>query len=78
MKADISIPSPISEAAEQLAQRLGMSLSEFYTAALAAYIATCQRSDVTERLNRVYETESSAIDPVLVNIPLTSLGDETW
>ena len=77
MKADISIPSPISEAAEQLAQKLGMTLSEFYTAAIAAYIAVHQSSDVTEALNRVYETEPSTIDPVLVQVQLASVG-ETW
>ena len=77
MKADISIPNPIYEAAEQLAQRLGMSLSELYTAALTAYV-TAHQEEVTEALNRVYETESSTIEPVLVRIQLASVGGETW
>lgn len=77
MKADISIPNPIYEAAEQLAQRLGMSLSELYTAALTAYV-TAHQEGVTEALNRVYETESSTIEPVLVRIQLASVGGETW
>jgi len=38
MKADISIPNPLYELSEQLAQQLGMSLSKFFLAALAAYI----------------------------------------
>jgi len=76
MKADIFIPSPIVEAAEQLAQRLGMSLSEFYTAALAAYVAACQRNDVTEALNRIYEAEPSAIDSLWVKIQVASLAGE--
>jgi hypothetical protein len=76
MMADISIPSPIFEAAEQLAQRLGMSLSEFYTAALTAYVAACQRNDVTEALNRIYETEPSAIDPLLAKVQVVSLAGE--
>jgi hypothetical protein len=78
MKADISIPNPVYEAAEQLAQRLGMSLSELYTAALTAYVTAHQKGDVTEALNRVYETESSTIEPGLVNIQLASVGGETW
>jgi hypothetical protein len=76
MKADIFIPSPIFEAAEQQAQKLGMSLSEFYTAALTAYVAACQRNDVTEALNRVYETELSAIDSLLVKVQVASLAGE--
>jgi hypothetical protein len=76
MKADIFIPSPIFEAAEQLARRLGMSLSEFYTAALAAYVAACQRNDVTEALNRIYETGFSAIDSLWVKAQVASLAGE--
>ena len=34
MKAEISIPNQIFEAAKQLAQKLDMSMSELYTAAL--------------------------------------------
>lgn len=76
MKADIFIPSPIFEAAEQLAQGLGMSLSEFYTAALAAYVAACQRNDVTKALNRIYETKLSAIDALWVKVQVASLAGE--
>jgi hypothetical protein len=78
MKADISIPSPIHEASEQLAQTLGMSLSELYTAALTAYVIAHQRGKVTEALNRVYDTEPSTMEPGLVNIQLASVGGETW
>lgn len=78
MKMDISIPNPIYEASEQLAQRLGISLSELYTAALTAYVTAHQRGEVTEALNRVYETESSTIEPVLVKIQLASVGGEAW
>jgi hypothetical protein len=76
MMADISIPGPISEAAQQQAQRLGISLSEFYTSALAAYVAACQRNDVTEALNRIYETEPSAIDSLWVKVQVASLAGE--
>jgi hypothetical protein len=78
MGTDITIPRPISEAADQLAQRLGISLSELYTAALTAYVTTHQRSEVTEILNRVYETETSTLEPMLVNLQVASLGGETW
>lgn len=78
MKTDISIPNPTYKAAERLAQRLGLPLSELYTAALTTYIAAHQRGEVTEALNRVYKMESSTIEPDLVHIQLASVGGETW
>lgn len=76
MRVDISIPNPISEAAEQLAQELGMSLSELYTAALSAYVARYR--DVTQSLDRVYSTETSTIDPALLEMQAVSLDGEAW
>jgi hypothetical protein len=78
MRADHSIPRPISEAAKRLARKLGMSPSELYTAALTAYLASHPGSEVTEMLNRVYERESSTVDPVLAKMQFASLGGETW
>ena len=77
MAVNISIPSPISEAAEQQAQELGMSLDEFCVAAVRAYVAAHQNSSVTAALNRVYETEPSAMDPALAQIQRASVG-EPW
>jgi len=54
-----------------------MSLSGFYTAALTAYyVAACQRNDVTEALNRIYETKLSAIDALWVKVQVASLAGE--
>ncbi len=78
MKADISIPNPTFEAAKQLAQKLDMSLSELYTAALAAYVATYQNEDVTEKLNEIYETEESKLEPDLVTLQVASIGGKSW
>ncbi|MHA2030600.1 MAG: hypothetical protein ACXAC2_14730 [Candidatus Kariarchaeaceae archaeon] len=78
-KKNISIPRSVFKTAEQLAKSLGMSLSEFYTAALSAYIESYKNnSSVTEKLNQIYKTESSSIDPEMVKIQVASLGDETW
>jgi hypothetical protein len=38
-KTEVAISTSVREAAQQLAQQLGMSLSDLYTAALTAYIA---------------------------------------
>lgn len=78
MKTEISVPNPIFAAAERLAKELGMSLSEFYAAALAAYVAANQNGDVTKRLDDVYAKENSALEPELVAIQVASIGDEQW
>lgn len=78
MKTEISIPNPIFKAAEQLAAALGMSLSEFYVAALAAFVAAYQNGDVTKRLDEVYATEPSAMEPEMVAIQIDAIGEEKW
>jgi hypothetical protein len=78
MKTEISVPNPIYEAAERLAAALGMSVSEFYVAALTAYVATYQNGDVTKRLDEVYAKEQSTMDPEMVAIQIASIGEEKW
>jgi hypothetical protein len=78
MREEVTIPAPISEAAVRLARRLGVSLDELFSAALAAYVSVHERDHVTEALDRVYEAEPSAMEPVLVQIQAASLGGETW
>jgi hypothetical protein len=78
MKTDISILNPIFETATKLAQKLDMSLSQLYTAALAAYVATYESEDITAQLNEVYEAEESALDPELVALQVASIGGEIW
>ncbi len=78
MKAEISVPNPVFQAAERLAKELNMSLSEFYTAALAAYVATHQNGDITKTLDQVYAKEESALEPELVAIQIASIGEEKW
>jgi len=78
MKTEVSVPNPIHEAAQRLANELGMSLSEFYVAALAAYVATYQNGDITRRLDEVYAKEDSGLDPGLVAIQVASIGEEKW
>ncbi len=78
VKMEISVPDPIYEAAKRLAEELGMSLSEFYVAALAAYLATYQNGDITKRLDEVYTKEDSKLEPGLVEIQIASIGEEKW
>ena len=77
MKSDISIPNVVFHAAENLAKKMGVSLSELYTAALNAYVAEHQK-DITETLNRVYAEEPSTLEPELVKMQVVSLEGEQW
>jgi len=54
MKTAISIPDSVFQEAEKLAERLNISRSALYTAAIADYIARRTGEDITARLDRVY------------------------
>jgi metal-responsive CopG/Arc/MetJ family transcriptional regulator len=78
MKTAISIPDPVFEAAERLAQRLGKSRSELYTTAIRDYLKEHRDEDVTERLNEIYGTapEGSAVDELLMDLQMRSVGKD--
>jgi len=78
MKSDISIPNPVFQAAENLAKKMGVSLSELYTAALNAYVADHQKENITEALDQVYTDEPSILEPELVQMQVVSLEHEQW
>jgi hypothetical protein len=78
MKQDISIPNPILQAAEDLAKKMGVSLSELYTAALNAYVAEHQKENITETLDQIYADEPSTLEPELVKMQVVSLEGEEW
>ena len=78
MKTDISIPNPIFQAAESLAKKMGISLSELYLTALTTYIMEHQKENITDMLNRVLETEPSTVEPEMVKMLVLSIGGEEW
>lgn len=78
MKQDISIPNPIFQAAENLAKKMGVSLSELYTAALNAYVAEHQKENITETLDQIYADEPSTLEPELIKMQVVSLEAEEW
>lgn len=78
MKTDISIPNPIYHAAERLAEELGISLSELYTAALTAYVSEHVSKNVTEKLDDVYGSEPSTFEPELIKMQIAILEHEQW
>lgn len=76
MKTAVSLPDTLFKAAESLAGRLGVSRSRLYAAALEEYIARHQARRVSERLDAVYSSEPSVIDPAVARAQSKSLtGD---
>ena len=75
---DISIPGPVFQAMQQLARKLNVSLSELYMAALTTYMADHGGDGVTEALDRLYATESSELEAVLVSVQAAVFAGEAW
>jgi metal-responsive CopG/Arc/MetJ family transcriptional regulator len=78
MKTAVSVPDPLFEAADELAERLGLSRSKLYSAALERFVQDHDDEIITAKLNEVYATESSALDPVLQSIQSRSIPKGRW
>ena len=78
MKTAISLPDQVFEAAEALADRLGVSRSELYANALKAYLQKFNRDHMLQQLNQVYAEEDSSVDPTLATLQSMSLPHEDW
>ncbi len=78
MKTAVSVPDAVYRAGERHAARRGMSRSRLYAEALEEYLARHSDEAVTERLNRVYSTEASRLDPRLASLQARSIGKESW
>jgi metal-responsive CopG/Arc/MetJ family transcriptional regulator len=78
MKVAVSIPDDVFGEADQVADRLGVSRSEFYARAIAAYLDKVRSKRVREALDRVYATEGSSVDPRLVAAQFAVVPREDW
>jgi metal-responsive CopG/Arc/MetJ family transcriptional regulator len=79
MKTAVSIPDPIYKSAEKLAHRLGKSRSEIYAKAIQNYVERHQDDEVTAKLDAVYSSESSQLDPVLASLQVKSwIKNNPW
>lgn len=78
MKVAISLPDPVFDAAERLAEELRVSRSQLYAQALVSFLNARGAAAVTERLNEVYGETSSELDPALASAQLASIQDEAW
>jgi metal-responsive CopG/Arc/MetJ family transcriptional regulator len=73
MKAVVSIPDPVFKAADKLARRMGVSRSRLYSVALQRLVQDHDDPAITAKLNEVYSTESSGLDPVVQSIQSRSV-----
>jgi putative addiction module component (TIGR02574 family) len=62
MKLEITVPDDLCSAADSLAARIGMNRDELYAAAVAEYLAKHSDAEITERLNRLYLSETSTLE----------------
>jgi metal-responsive CopG/Arc/MetJ family transcriptional regulator len=62
MKAALSIPDRLFNAADALARKLGVSRSRLYATALGEYLAKHRAAKVTECLDAVYSAEGSKLE----------------
>ena len=79
MKTAISLPDDLFDSAEALSQRLGVSRSQLFATALAAFIAQHDRAAMTARLNVVYANAASdQVDTGLATLQARSLDHDPW
>ena len=78
MKTAISIPDSIYWAAEKLAVHLGMTRSALYTKAINKFLLEFRNDRITEKLNTLYEKETSGLDSVLEKMQLISSEEDEW
>ena len=79
MKTAISIPDPVFDEAENLAEELGMSRSALYSDAVRDYVKAHSPARVTEALNRVYGSAPARLDEALAAMQAASIaGTGEW
>jgi metal-responsive CopG/Arc/MetJ family transcriptional regulator len=78
MKTAISLPDDLFAAADALAERLGVSRSKLFATAVAEYIAKHQGRRVTAKLDALYATEDSTVDPALRAAQARAVRHEAW
>lgn len=77
MKTAIPIPDWVFQAAEGLAQRLGMSRSKIYSNAILEFTKYYKNQNITEQLNSVYSNETE-FDKEFYEMQFRSILKENW
>ncbi|MEL6710341.1 MAG: hypothetical protein AAFP10_01745 [Pseudomonadota bacterium] len=74
MEVAISIPDPLFEVAEKLAEARSVPRSTLYSEALCTH----STDEITARLNQVYDHNESGIEPELMSAQFEVLNHEAW
>jgi len=77
VKIAVSIPTPLFEAAERKARKLGVSRSQLYAEALQRMLEADREAEVTAQLNEVYAVEDSSLDPAWAEVQWRATA-EMW
>jgi metal-responsive CopG/Arc/MetJ family transcriptional regulator len=78
MKTAVSLPDELFAKAESLAGRLGLTRSGLYAAALEEFIGRYQAKRVSERLDAVYDADTSEIDASISSAQRKVLERADW
>ncbi len=78
MKTAVSLPDDIFEAAEELAQEMGVSRSGLYSRAIAEFVTRHGHDEVRERLDRVYGDSGASVDAQLAELQRLTVGEDEW
>jgi metal-responsive CopG/Arc/MetJ family transcriptional regulator len=75
MKTAISLPDPLFERAERIAEQMKLNRSQLYARALQEFLDRHDAAAITAAFDAVYSTESSELDPVLAELQFLTLHD---
>jgi mRNA interferase MazF len=78
MTTSISVPDPVFQEAEQLAERLEKTLDQLYTEALVEYLARRNPDTITERLNAVLDSVAEPEDRFVTETAQDVLRRVEW
>lgn len=78
MKTAISIPDPVFESAERLAERMRKSRSQLYSEAIAEYVARHDTDAVTERIDALCEDHDTRPDAFVRESARRVLATTEW
>jgi metal-responsive CopG/Arc/MetJ family transcriptional regulator len=76
MKTAISIPDKLFKLAEKTASRMGIPRSQLFARALEDYIQRNSNESITEKLNEIYSSENSSLDPAIIHIQKLAVSHE--
>ena len=78
LKTAISIPENIFLQADETAKVLGLNRSRLYTAAIAEFLEKHREDIIKAKLNEIYASDNSQVDPIFNKAQMMGLAKEDW